>query len=72
MHFMQFCVAFCVCVRHCGEISIGRPILASLWVDCKGEEISSGFSRLVNSLSPESGAILTWVYELMRSHQQCL
>lgn len=72
MHFIQFCVDLCVCVCHREDISIGRSILASLWVDCKGEEISSGFSRLVNSLSPETGAILTWVYELMRSHQQCL
>lgn len=49
----------CVCARHCEDISIGRPILSSLRVDFKGEEISSGFSRLVNSLSPESGVILT-------------
>lgn len=39
----------CVCAHHCGDISIGRPILLSLRVDFKGGEISPGFSRLVNS-----------------------
>lgn len=51
----------CACVSHCGDISIGRPILSSLRVDFKGEEISAGFSRLVNSLSPESGVFSTCV-----------
>lgn len=55
------CVCICVCACHCGDISIGRPILSSLLVDFKGEEISAGFSRLVNSLSPESGVFSTCV-----------
>lgn len=59
--YMQVQVCSYLCVCQCGDISIGRLILLSLWVDFKGEEISSGFSRLVNSLSPESGVILTCV-----------
>lgn len=58
---MHLYTGVCVCVSHCGDISIGRPILSSLLVDFKGEEISAGFSRLVNSLSPESGVCATCV-----------
>lgn len=57
-------VNVCACVCLCAplqDISIGRPILSSLWVDFKGEEISAGFSRLVNSLSPESGVFSSCV-----------
>lgn len=43
------------------DISIGRPILSSLWVDFKGEEILAGFSRLVNSSSPESGVFWSFL-----------
>lgn len=65
MH-LYTCVFQCVCTYACActslrDISIGRPILLSLWVDFKGEEISAGFSRLVNSLSPESGVFSSCV-----------
>lgn len=57
---ISLCMCLCVCTP-LWDISIGRPILSSLWVDFKGEEISAGFSRLVNSLSPESGVFLSCV-----------
>lgn len=63
-HCVCACVSVCACVCLCAplqDISIGRPILSSLWVDFKGEEISAGFSRLVNSLSPESGVFSSCV-----------
>lgn len=50
-----------------GDISIGRPILSSLRLDFKGEEISAGFSRLVTSLSPESGVFATCVCARVRA-----
>lgn len=59
--YMCVCVSGSLCAYHCGDISIGRSILLSLRVDFKGEEISAGFSRLVNSLSPESGVFSTGI-----------
>lgn len=57
---VNVCACLCLCAP-LQDISIGRPILSSLWVDFKGEEISAGFSRLVNSLSPESGVFSSCV-----------